>query len=477
MSEAEGESRFWAQVARLQAFLSKNRHTMLIALGLGIHTGCIGAGITLASAQMQTVTLFGVSLATVSTKNAGTILGCILYMLVFRKAASAFGKPATVVAPFLSVAIGTVLVAFSSVFGDALSAGIVCVGTFLFGLGYGPGIAVWLELCCCLSPRQIVLAVAASYCVNSLVSMLVRTIDPLVGLCFTPLLIALSALLFLLEYGGELSEKRPCRVRKSDWIPRYTLVWVSAFAFAHGIGTELVNFHTPSASIYPGIFVAGFLVTGACLIMRDRFDINTVYVIALPTMTVGLLATALLGSNSFVSKMPLNAALFSMYILLFVVVCYASQRRGASPIFEAALFVSIVNVFELVGRQTAVLAGGMGAVAPLIAVALLLIVVSISFLLQDSKNRISPLNIGDEASDDQPSVLLELGKNRGLTDRESTVFLLLSQGKSVTEISSELFIAQSTVRTHVSKICEKFGVHSRQELDSAIKETVASIRV
>ena len=60
--------------------------------------------------------------------------------------------------------------------------------------------------------------------------------------------------------------------------------------------------------------------------------------------------------------------------------------------------------------------------------------------------------------------LRHAAKERGLSQRELSVFLLLVEGKETTEIGSELFIAQSTVRAHISRIYEKLGVHSRQEL-------------
>ncbi|MHA7306694.1 response regulator [Arthrobacter sp. TMN-49] len=49
----------------------------------------------------------------------------------------------------------------------------------------------------------------------------------------------------------------------------------------------------------------------------------------------------------------------------------------------------------------------------------------------------------------------------GLTDRELEVMTLLGRGFSNQEIASELFIAQQTVKTHVSKILAKLGLRDR----------------
>ena len=52
----------------------------------------------------------------------------------------------------------------------------------------------------------------------------------------------------------------------------------------------------------------------------------------------------------------------------------------------------------------------------------------------------------------------------GLTKRETEVFSLLMQGRSVPYIRDKLVVSRDTVATHVKHIYTKTGVHSRQEL-------------
>lgn len=63
-----------------------------------------------------------------------------------------------------------------------------------------------------------------------------------------------------------------------------------------------------------------------------------------------------------------------------------------------------------------------------------------------------------------------LSERHGLTDRESDVLALLIQGRTTPYIAEQLFVSNNTVRSHVSHIYAKCGVHSKLELMSAAHE-------
>jgi len=68
------------------------------------------------------------------------------------------------------------------------------------------------------------------------------------------------------------------------------------------------------------------------------------------------------------------------------------------------------------------------------------------------------------------------GAQYGLSSRETELASYAYQNHSARRIASELFIAESTVYTHLKRIYRKTGVHSKQELIDLIDEFAARAR-
>lgn len=87
--------------------------------------------------------------------------------------------------------------------------------------------------------------------------------------------------------------------------------------------------------------------------------------------------------------------------------------------------------------------------------------------------------IGLEAKDRENDVAcstwekrcLAISEECGLSERQYEVLVLIAQGRSAQGVRQALSISLSTAQTHIRNIYRKVGVHSRQELITAIENT------
>lgn len=70
----------------------------------------------------------------------------------------------------------------------------------------------------------------------------------------------------------------------------------------------------------------------------------------------------------------------------------------------------------------------------------------------------------------EPDAVTTLAAAHRLTPRETEVFALLAQGRSIPYIRDELIISRETAATHAKHIYTKLGVHSRQELIDLVQK-------
>lgn len=138
--------------------------------------------------------------------------------------------------------------------------------------------------------------------------------------------------------------------------------------------------------------------------------------------------------------------------------------RGAGAL--ATDFSSLMNL-EL----------GTGLKVVLLVVLLVLLGCAFAFMSQNSgfpqrEDKAESLvsMLGRDDSFDRAEVCARIASAYDLTDRESAVLILVSQGNTVKKIAELLFLSESTVRTHTKNLYRKLGCHSKQEVIDFVNE-------
>lgn len=71
---------------------------------------------------------------------------------------------------------------------------------------------------------------------------------------------------------------------------------------------------------------------------------------------------------------------------------------------------------------------------------------------------------GAKSKEERQAFLKQIASAHGLSDRETDVFLLISDGVHNDDICRRLFISMGTLKKHITSIYRKTGVGSKSEL-------------
>ena len=97
-----------------------------------------------------------------------------------------------------------------------------------------------------------------------------------------------------------------------------------------------------------------------------------------------------------------------------------------------------------------------------------------------SKNPYESWGIMRPGESDEANVLEQacdlIAVEEFFTPREKDVFLLLAQGHNRLAVSQRLVVSENTVKTHMSNIYQKLGVHAQQELIDVVEARCKELR-
>lgn len=165
-------------------------------------------------------------------------------------------------------------------------------------------------------------------------------------------------------------------------------------------------------------------------------------------------------------------------LFCFVVVASACRRYGvaAGPAFgwyralESFMPVPAMGAVALAGRMGV---GDGDIMPPIFAIACALVLAVVLVFERGNILERSRLNPGIAYPRAEALYFArqceEAIRRYGLSPREAEVLSLVVRGRSVPHIAERLYLSRGTVKTHISRIYQKLGVGSRQEMIDCIE--------
>lgn len=176
------------------------------------------------------------------------------------------------------------------------------------------------------------------------------------------------------------------------------------------------------------------------------------------------------GPGRFFSNIPLGFGLSTFGLLLcFQVRTVFLQRISVTLAYGFVATLSI-GFFLTMAAVWPVLGDNAASVLNLSLMVVYLLAAAISAMM----NPLRKTGSANEKGADPGSASSQISIQFNLTTRESEILKLLVQGRGAPYIASELYVSVNTVKTHMKRIYQKTGVHSREELLDMVHEKDAA---
>ena len=274
--------------------------------------------------------------------------------------------------------------------------------------------------------------------------------------------------------GADPSPKQIHTMRK-DFI---TLLAVSLFfGTSYGLIKGLTSINDAGFAIpHDALNIMAFLVGAlAIFLSMSVFKMNfkrLTYQVTLPFMAAGFVFLPLLGFFQIVGFFLHQLGYQYFYIVLWALwPAMARGYGGMPPMAFCCVSLTGMQAGQLLGSTV-----GAGVllystdrfVLAMVAVVAVFIILLVALFGFGNTVTQSGWWMAQPMGEDRPAKFRRtcerIAANRGLSARETEVFMLLAKGRNCGYISKQLVISEPTTKTHMRNVYRKLGVHSQQAL-------------
>lgn len=448
--------------------LHASRLVILSALGLGFCRACLGWILTATRICWEP---FGIPVAAPYFIGLAELLGFLSVSKYAAQHVQIRDCPVFFLYPLFAIPLGACLaslvhVAYNSSILTSISFVLSC---FFIPSGYAVLLITWIEFLSTLAPRKAISSFALAYFVNLFIWLACREMSWTLSLATCILSALLSSVLLVDVYQNSSFIQVPELIFPKRLISIRLLLWVCVFSLAYGIGDSITSMGYSTIFSKIGMALPELVVLLCLMFAPSRFEINVFYRLTFVLMTIGLMGVFFSDMNLGFAQLMMSAANECFQLFALMVACFITFRRGSSAALYCGLIMSCSTVFSRLGYLCG---NALADQAEAFYIAALILVILFGTLLLRENHFDEQLHLDMQPEPDESSYIA-LAREKGLSNREKSVYLLLIRGDTYEEIAESLFIAPSTVRAHASHIYEKFGCHVRSEFDEIVKAETA----
>lgn len=194
-----------------------------------------------------------------------------------------------------------------------------------------------------------------------------------------------------------------------------------------------------------GRLMLGLAILMCCLVLFDRDMLEQMGV-------AGVVAATLSTATELFSD-------FTIRLTTVVAIWCVSQHPYRLTALTELVMSTLAVIFSIVLRNLSTMTHYVVSASTL---AIFIAVLSLLWRMREAALAIPEV-------EDIEAACARLAEERGLTQRETEVLVLLVQGRSRSYICDALSLSDSTVKTYMSRLYRKLGIHGKQELISLIR--------
>jgi DNA-binding CsgD family transcriptional regulator len=238
---------------------------------------------------------------------------------------------------------------------------------------------------------------------------------------------------------------------------------------------ENVGFNSIAISSAVGQGIVGIVLLLISKFLSPRLGAAQIYAGALIFVIIGYLMLALDMPLLWISNGFTSMGYHAFYFFMVVYWGDLAKRTGRSVVvtyatsyfaFQFAHFIGYITDFFVVQRFES------EAIVMLTVSIVFVFFVAALFLYggYNSSVRLWLLNDGiQETPNEVSEACTAIASRSGLSPREHEILMLLARGRNADYIARVLYIAPSTVKTHIKSIYRKLDIHSQQNLMDIIE--------